>query len=51
MRAQVRLLEHLVQMWDPDQHVFHVGMHTLTIDIEDIYFQACVKICAARRWT
>jgi hypothetical protein len=38
MRAQVRLLEHLVQMWDPDQQVFHVGMHTLTIDIEDIYF-------------
>jgi hypothetical protein len=38
MRAQVRLLEHLVQMWDPDQQVFNVGIHTLTIDIEDIYF-------------
>jgi hypothetical protein len=38
MRAQVRLLEHLIQMWDPDQQVFHVGVHTLTIDIEDIYF-------------
>ena len=38
MRAQVRLLEHLIQMWDPDQQVFHVGAHTLTIDIEDIYF-------------
>jgi hypothetical protein len=38
MRAQVRLLEHLVQMWDPYQQAFHMGMHTLTIDIEDIYF-------------
>jgi hypothetical protein len=38
MRAQVRLLEHLVRMWDPDQQVFNVGAHTLTIDIEDIYF-------------
>jgi hypothetical protein len=38
MTAQVRLLEHLIQMWDPDQQVFHVGVHTLTIDIEDIYF-------------
>jgi hypothetical protein len=38
MRAQVRLLEHLVWMWDPDQQVFNVGAHTLTIDIEDIYF-------------
>jgi hypothetical protein len=38
MRAQVRLLEHLVRMWDPDQQVFNVGAHTLKIDIEDIYF-------------
>jgi hypothetical protein len=38
MRAQVHLLEHLVWMWDPDQQVFNVGAHTLTIDIEDIYF-------------
>jgi hypothetical protein len=38
MRAQVRLLEHLVRMWDLDQQVFNVGAHTLTIDIEDIYF-------------
>jgi hypothetical protein len=38
MRAQVRLLEYLVRMWDPDQQVFIVGSHTLTIDIEDIYF-------------
>jgi hypothetical protein len=38
MRAQVQLLEYLVRMWDPDQQVFIVGAHTLTIDIEDIYF-------------
>jgi hypothetical protein len=38
MRAQVRLLEYLVWMWDPNQQVFNVGAHTLMIDIEDIYF-------------
>jgi hypothetical protein len=38
MRVQVRLLEYLVRMWDLDQQVFIVGAHTLTIDIEDIYF-------------
>ena len=38
MRAQVRLLEYLVCMWDPDQQVFHVGIHTLSLDIEDLYF-------------
>jgi hypothetical protein len=38
MRAQVRLLEYLVHMWDPYQQVFHVGVHTLSLDIEDIYF-------------
>jgi hypothetical protein len=38
MRAQLRLLEYLVHMWDVDQQVFHVGAHILTLDIEDIYF-------------
>jgi hypothetical protein len=38
MRAQVKLLEYLVRMWDPDQQVFNVGAHTLSIDIEEIYF-------------
>jgi hypothetical protein len=38
MRAQVRLLEYLIRMWDPDQQVFIVGAHTLTIDIKEIYF-------------
>jgi hypothetical protein len=38
MRVQLRLLEFLVHMWDVDQYLFHVGVHTLTLDIEDIYF-------------
>jgi hypothetical protein len=38
MRAQLRLLEYLVHMWDMDQQLFHMGVHTLTLDIEDIYF-------------
>jgi hypothetical protein len=38
MRAQVRLLEYLVCMWDPHQQVFNVGAHTLSIYIECIYF-------------
>jgi hypothetical protein len=25
-------------MWDVDQQVFHVGVHTLSLDIEDVYF-------------
>jgi hypothetical protein len=37
-RAQVRLLEYLIHMWDVDQQVFHVEVHTLSLDIEDIYF-------------
>jgi hypothetical protein len=38
MRAQLRLLEYLVHMWDVKEQAFHLGVHTLTIDIEDIYF-------------
>jgi hypothetical protein len=38
MRAQVRLLEYVVHMWDVDQQVFHVGVHTLSLDFEDVYF-------------
>jgi hypothetical protein len=45
MRAQVRLLEYLVRMWDPDQQVFNVGAHTLSIDIEDIYFLTGLSRC------
>jgi hypothetical protein len=38
MRAQLRLLEYLVHMWDVDQQVFHVGVHVISLDIEYIYF-------------
>ena len=38
MRSQLRSLEYMVHMWDVDQHIFHVGVHTLSLDIEDIYF-------------
>jgi hypothetical protein len=38
MRAQLRLLEYLVHMWDVDQQLFHVVVHRLTLDIKDIYF-------------
>jgi hypothetical protein len=38
MRAQLRLLEYLDHMWDVDQQVFCVGVHILSLDIEDIYF-------------
>jgi hypothetical protein len=36
MRAQLRLLEYLVHMWDVGQQVFYVGAHVLSLDIEDI---------------
>jgi hypothetical protein len=36
MRAQLRLLEYLVHMWDVNEHAFCVGVHTLTMDIEYI---------------
>jgi hypothetical protein len=38
MGAQQRLLEYLVHMWDEKQQVFHMGVHVLSLDIEDIYF-------------
>ena len=38
MRTQVRLLDHLIQMWDPKQQHFQVGIHILTFYVEDIYF-------------
>jgi hypothetical protein len=38
MRAQMRLLEYQVHMWDVNEQVFHVGAHIVMIYIEDIYF-------------
>jgi hypothetical protein len=38
MRAQLVILEHLVRMWDINEQAFHVGVHTLTLEIDEIYF-------------
>jgi hypothetical protein len=45
MRSQRRLLEYLVDMWDVEQQVFHVGVHVLSLDIEDIYFLTGLSRC------
>jgi hypothetical protein len=34
----VLLLDHLIRMWDINDQLFHVGPHTLDIEMEDIYF-------------
>ena len=38
MKAHVRLLEYIIDMWDPDQENFVVGVQILPIEIEEIYF-------------
>jgi len=35
-------------MWDKEQQVFHVGVHVLSLDIEDIYFLTGLSYCGAR---
>jgi hypothetical protein len=38
MRSQLRLLEYLVHMWHVNEQAFHVGVHTLTLHIDEFYF-------------
>ena len=38
MVSHERLLEHILQMWNPEQQYFKVGPHILTVEVEDIYF-------------
>ena len=38
MVSHERLLEHILQMWNPKQQYFKVGAHILTVEVEDIYF-------------
>ena len=38
MKSYVHLLEYITGMWDLDQQHFVVGIHTLPIEIDDIYF-------------
>ena len=33
-----RLLEHILQMWNPEQQYFEIGAHILTLEAEEIYF-------------
>jgi hypothetical protein len=47
MRAQLRLLEYFVHMWDVNEQAFHVGVHILTIYIEDIYFLIGLSHCGS----
>ena len=38
LRAKPRLLEMLVNYWDPDSKSFRIDGMSLTIEVEDIYF-------------
>ena len=38
LRAKPRLLQMLVDYWDPDSESFHIDGMSLTIEVEDIYF-------------
>ena len=38
MKSYIRLLEYIINMWDPNEEHFVVRTHALTIDIKDIYF-------------
>ena len=38
LRAKSRLLQMLVDYWDPDSESFHIDGMYLTIEVEDIYF-------------
>ena len=38
LRAKPRLLQMLVDYWDPYSESFHIDGMSLTIEVEDIYF-------------
>ena len=38
LRAKPRLLQMLMDYWDPDLEFFHIDGMSLSIEIEDIYF-------------
>ena len=38
LRAKPRLLQMLVDYWDPDSESFCIDWMSLTIEVEDIYF-------------
>ena len=45
LRAKPRLLQMIVDYWDPDSVSFHIDGMSLTIEVEDIYF-----ITGLSRW-
>jgi hypothetical protein len=47
MKSQLRLLEYWDHMWDVNEHAFRMGVDTLTIDIEDIYFLIGLSLCGS----
>ena len=38
LRTKPRLLQMLVDYWDPNSESFHINRMSLTIEVEDIYF-------------
>ena len=46
-RTHEWLLEHILQMWNPEQQYFEVGAHILTVEVEDIYFLIGLSIRGA----
>ena len=38
MKSNVRLLEMLINYWEPDQDCFIIGQMQIHIEVEDIYF-------------
>ena len=38
MRAKPRLLQMLVDYWDPDSYFFQIDGMSVTIEVKDIYF-------------
>ena len=38
MISHPHLLEYILQMWSLEQQYFEIGIHVLTIEVEDIYF-------------
>jgi hypothetical protein len=38
MRAQVRLLQLLINYWDPETKAFNIDGKPLRIEVDDIYF-------------
>ena len=38
MVSREQILEHILEIWNPEQQYFEVGAHILIVEVEDIYF-------------